>query len=59
MSDTVTLFMVRLVILMTGICIGIGVSIAASFGTFEMIVTVFLSTITWLLANYLGDWETK
>jgi len=57
MSNTMTSLMVRLVILMTGVCVGIGVSLAASFGTFEMIVTVFLSTITWLLANYLGYWE--
>lgn len=54
-TSLITSLMERLIILMTGVCIGIGVAIAASFGTFEMIVTVFLSTITWLLANYLGD----
>lgn len=55
MSHTITSLMELLIILMAGVCMGIGVAIAASFGTFEMIVTVFLSTITWLLANYLGN----
>lgn len=55
MQNAMNEFMLRVITLFTGACIGLGVAIAASFGTFEMIVTVLLSMITWLLANYLGD----
>lgn len=55
MSDAMTSFMLRIVIMMTGVLIGLAIAIAASFGTFETIVTAFLAMITVLLANYLGD----
>lgn len=55
MIDTWTNLIIRLIILSSGACIGLGVSMAASLGAFETLVTVFLSMITVFLANYLGD----
>lgn len=55
MSDVLTEFLFRVMFISIGVCIGIGISIAASFGTFEAVVTALLSSIVVLLANYLGD----